>query len=314
MAAASPLLFRAALAATMLVSGCATGGTARRAPAPSPGDYQVSVAGVELRYHVHGNGPVMVVHPGGPGLRSAYLRMPELERFLTLVYLDPVGTGASGRIAPGQYTLQRYASDVEGLRAALGLERFWLLGHSYGGVVAQVYASAYPGRLQGLVLYSTTPRIDAEWMKDMEAKMTARSGEPWFADAMAATGEPKSDAEITAAFQRRAPFYFADYTGRRAEFDPIIARMDATLDPRLPLPAGPDVPFDLRSRLSGIRAQTLVLTGRHDVNCGPRFAEELRQGIAGARVQVFERSGHTAHVEEPQAFAAAVRDFVTAAR
>ena len=42
---------------------------------PPPGDHQAMVNGVPLRYHVSGSGPVMIVHPGGPGLMSAYLRM-----------------------------------------------------------------------------------------------------------------------------------------------------------------------------------------------------------------------------------------------
>jgi proline iminopeptidase len=105
---------------------------------------------------------------------------------------------------------------------------------------------------------------------------------------------------------------FADYTGRRAEFDPGIARYDRALEPSLPLPNGPDAPFDLRPRLSRIRAPTLILVGRHDFNCGPTSAEEMRRGIAESRVVTFERSGHMPQVEETEAFVAAVRDFLAA--
>jgi pimeloyl-ACP methyl ester carboxylesterase len=67
--------------------------------------------------------------------------------------------------------------------------------------------------------------------------------------------------------------------------------------------------------LSKIRARTLILAGRTDhMNCGADYAEEMRQGIAGSRVVVLERSGHMAHVEEPEAFAAAVREFLAARR
>ena len=145
--------------------------------------------------------------------------------------------------------------------------------------------------------------------------MKALSTQPWYPGAVAAYSDleaSKDDASFTAARRRLAPFMFADYTGRRAEFDPGIARYDRALEPSLPLPNGPDAPFDLRPRLSRIRAPTLILVGRHDFNCGPRYAEELRQGIAGAQVVTFERSGHMPQVEETEAFVAAVRNFLEA--
>ncbi len=237
-------LLLVALALGGLSLGCATSGTARQpAGAPlAPGDHVAAVNGIGLAYHVRGDGPVMIVHPGGPGHSSGYLRMPELERFLTLVYVDPVGTGASGKVAPGTYSHERYASFVEGLRVHLGLERFWLLGHSYGGEVAQVYAYTYPDRLAGLVLYSATPRYDAAWLDDRRAAMAERAGEPWYADAVAAfeaLEQVRSDAEGAAVIRRVVPLAFADYTARRAEYDPVIAALDWALDPNLPWPDGP---------------------------------------------------------------------------
>ncbi len=310
-----PAVVVLAVAAPLLA--CASPEVTRRlAAAPlATGDHVAAVSGVDLAYHVHGEGPVMIVHPGGPGSSSAYLQMPALERFLTLVYVDPVGTGASGRVAPGKYTHELLASYVEGLRAYLGLERFWLLGHSHGGEVAQVYAYTHPDRLAGLVLYSATPRYDAAWLDDRRSKMAELAGEPWYGDARAAVEsleKARSDAEGAAILRRIVPFAFADYTARRGEYDPVIAKMDWALDANLPWPNGPDGFFDLWPMLSRIQAPTLVLTGRKDWACGPRDAEELRQGIARARMQVFERSGHFAHVEEAEAFAAAVRAFVTA--
>lgn len=301
-----------ALAAALLASCAAPRGSQA---ALSPGSHFAEVDGARLRYHVHGSGPPIVVHPGGPGMTSAYIRMPELERFFTLVYLNPIGTGDSGRLTRGQYTLERYASDLDGIRAALGLERTWVLGHSYGGIVAQVWASSRPDRAKGLLLVATTPRIDGEWGRDMEVHMKAFSTQPWYPGAVAAFSDlegAKDDAAFTAALRRLIPFGFADYAGRRAEFDPVIARYDGALEPNLPLPNGPDAPFDLRPRLSRIRAPTLILVGRHDFNCGPTYAEELRRGIAESRVVTFERSGHMPQVEETEAFVAAVRDFLAA--
>ena len=72
--------------------------------------------------------------------------MPEVERHMTLVYVEPIGTGNSGRLDdPSGYTLDRYVRQVDGLIEHLGQERTYVLGHSYGGFVAQRYALLYPG-------------------------------------------------------------------------------------------------------------------------------------------------------------------------
>ena len=65
----------------------------------------LSVDGIRQVYHVAGRGPVCVAHSGGPGIHWAYLRSPELEERFTMVYLEPVGTGESGRLQPPPTTI-----------------------------------------------------------------------------------------------------------------------------------------------------------------------------------------------------------------
>ena len=120
--------------------------------------------GRRLTYRKLGTGPVLVCHPGGPGLASTY--MGDLaglwERF-TLVILNPRGTDGSDRPAdPDAYHVDDYASDLEELRQHLGLETMMLLGFSHGGIVAQAYASANPGRVSRLVLAATAARFGPE--------------------------------------------------------------------------------------------------------------------------------------------------------
>ncbi|WP_055489081.1 hypothetical protein [Streptomyces sp. TP-A0356] len=81
------------------------------------GVHTLGVGGTVVRYHVHGTGPVCVAHLGGPGIAWEYLRAPALERFLTMVYVEPAGTGGSGRLAnhPHGYTRARYSRHLSGL-------------------------------------------------------------------------------------------------------------------------------------------------------------------------------------------------------
>lgn len=286
----------------------------RRSPLAT-GTHRFVSDGVELVYHVHGprgaSAPTCLAHPGGPGMEWRYLRMPELERRVRLVYLEPAGTGASAALPdPHGYTRTRYATDLDNLRRALGLQRVCLIGHSAGAKAAIEYAITYGAHLDRLVLYATSTVTGAEWSRDSEAAVAARAGEPWFPEADAArTADLPPVPGDCPRFKRVAPFYFADWTGRRAEFEPFVAGFRCWPASREGKPKTPD---DQRPLLANLRVPTLVATGRYDFLFPPKWGEVTAAAIPGARHVVFERSGHFPHVEEPAAFAAAVADFVAA--
>ena len=103
--------------------------------------------GRTLSYRRDGKGPVLVCHPGGPGFSARYFGdLAGLGSAFTLVMLNPRGSEGSDRPADTRaYQTADYVSDLDELRAHLGLERMLLLGHSHGGVVAAAYAAAHPG-------------------------------------------------------------------------------------------------------------------------------------------------------------------------
>jgi pimeloyl-ACP methyl ester carboxylesterase len=129
-----------------------------------PDIHQIVIDGVVQRYHVAGTGPVCLAHPGGPGAPYEYLRMPRLEESLTMVYVEPIGTGESGRLAEMTgYTVEAYARFLHGIIEHLAEPRVYLMGHSHGGFVAQAYALQHPERLAGLILYSTAATTVTEF-------------------------------------------------------------------------------------------------------------------------------------------------------
>jgi proline iminopeptidase len=276
----------------------------------APGDHLVRLDGQPLAYHVAGSGPPCVVWPGGPGVDSAYLRSP-LERDLTLVYVDPVGTGASARLVdPTGYTRARYVGDLEKLRAALGLAKMCLIGHSFGGFVALLYTIAHPDRVSRLVLYDTAARLDEDLRRAAAANLEKLRGKPWHAGVVAgfaAEGGVGSDEDATRAIAQISPAYLADWDGRGAEIAPLLARSRAYA---APMTAVDRTPYDVRDKLPALAVPTLVVVGRHDFICSPPFAEEIARAVPGAKLVVFENSGHFAHLEEPEAFRATVAGFV----
>ena len=99
----------------------------------------------------------LIIIPGGPGsAHKSYRRFDSLANTSTLIYFDAFGRENQTRQKTlSEYSLERDIDDIEGLRKALNLEMVNVLGHSYGGLVAQGYALKYPQHLKHLVLANT---------------------------------------------------------------------------------------------------------------------------------------------------------------
>jgi pimeloyl-ACP methyl ester carboxylesterase len=181
-------------------------------------DRLTTADGRTLAYRRVGSGCTLVCHPGGPGFSARYLgNLGGLDGDCELLLLDPRGTGASDPPADARaYAIEDYVSDLEELRAHLGLERMLLFGHSHGGIVGIAYAARHPERVERLVLASSAARFGPEQTKAMEAAIATRTDEPWYADAHEALeselrGDFADDEELMKLCLRMMPFYFARY-------------------------------------------------------------------------------------------------------
>src|SRR5215831_11679354 len=118
----------------------------------------VDANGVMIYYKSIGNGPPLLVVHGGPGASHDYFLpyLLPLARHHRLVFIDERGSGKSEKLQDvSQYTVAAMVEDVEAVRRAFNLGKVDLLGHSYGGVLAQAYALKYQSYLSHLILAST---------------------------------------------------------------------------------------------------------------------------------------------------------------
>ncbi|WP_433381412.1 alpha/beta fold hydrolase [Actinoplanes sp. CA-142083] len=287
----------------------------------APGAHTIDVHGIAQRYHVYGQGAaVLVAVPGGPGVYWDSLRMPEVERHVTVVYVEPIGTGDSGRLPthPDGYTRAVYADALDQVIKQLGRDRVYLLGHSYGGFVAQYYAAHHPENLAGVILYESSPvtgeEQGAESMRllgEFMARNQDNPAAPGVLAALQSIGGITDDEELTAALRGLLPAYFADYWGREAELSPVRNSVQVTYISGRAADGTPDVIAD-RELLATIALPTLVIAGEYDVICGEKWGREIHGLVRNSRLVVLEHSGHLGHVEEPERFAKAVTDFVAA--
>ncbi|MBB6629228.1 alpha/beta hydrolase [Nocardioides sp. KIGAM211] len=128
---------------------------------------RVEVDGVELHVGVTGEGPDVVVLSGGPGCVH-YLERDEIAPAgYRCWYPEPRGVGRSGG---GPHTMERAVDDLEAIRAAMGVERWTVLGHSWGSDLAVRYAVDHPEAVEGVVgLCGRGPQRDRHWSEAYEA-------------------------------------------------------------------------------------------------------------------------------------------------
>jgi pimeloyl-ACP methyl ester carboxylesterase len=114
------------------------------------------VNGHQGRLHVDdgGNGsgiPVLLVHGNGANLTQWQAQLDHLRRSRRAVAFDLRGMGMSDPAKNGDYSIAAMVDDIDAVASALGLQRFVLVGHSYGGAVVAAYAGKHPDRVAGVV-------------------------------------------------------------------------------------------------------------------------------------------------------------------
>jgi proline iminopeptidase len=286
-------------------------------PALTPGAHSITVDGIAQRYHVHGTGPVCVVHPGGPGLSWEHMRLPGLEGSNTMVYVEPIGTGESGRLPETDlYTLARYAAHLRAIVEAVGGHGTALLGHSHGGLVLQQYITTYHGSVRALVLVCSTPVRNEELICETEDNLSrfaeqhahhreAADVAAAYLDVLTAT----DDRALTHALRRLFPAYFRDYwdSGSYASFFKLRSAITAWAEPSS---RGGFERTDFRDHLIRVRTPALVISGRWDSIISPRWSRALEVSLPESRLVQFPNSAHMPHLEEPDIFGRTVTEFL----
>lgn len=299
---------------------------------PAPADLSategwVDANGVLIWYLSVGKGAPLVVLHGGPGMSHDYLLpyLLPLARHNRVVFIDERGGGKSTKLEdPAGYTVENMVEDVEAVRQALHLGKISLLGHSYGGVLAQAYALKYGANLSHLVLCSTFASTKAmnEVLAREKAAMPADARakvEKLEKDGLFGHGKPYEqgrypvDYEIAAWGDGYYPYLYRNHPD--PSFDPVVGAPDWPLYRQMWGSHGEFVidgnlsSVEYVERLPGLKVPTLVTAGDHD-ECDPAMAKEMAAKIPGAKLVVFPDSGHMTFVDQTDLFLKTVSDFI----
>jgi proline iminopeptidase len=269
----------------------------------------VPVRGVALFTRRVGVGRPAVVLHGGPGAHHDYL-LPGFDALAEgreLLYYDQRGGGRSvvPRDVPVGWTEQ--VGDLEALRVHWGLDRLTLVGYSWGGLLALLYALEHPGRVERLALVSPAP----SWRgarEQFERVFAQRNLDPAFQEERRRLRESGLRERDPAAFQQRifelsvAPYFFDP--ARATELTPF--RVTGRTQEAVWQSLGD---YDLRPRLPELRElPSLVLHGENDPI--PIAAARTTAELVGAELHTVPRCGHVPYVEAFETFRRTVGEFL----
>jgi proline iminopeptidase len=291
----------------------------------------VDAHGVLIYYVAFGSGSPLVIVHGGPGADHTYFLpwLLPLARTHRLIFIDERGSGRSQRLQDASlYTVESMVEDVESVRQALNLGKISLLGHSYGGVLAQAYALKYQQNLSHLILNSTFPstrqmnEVLAREKAQMPPAKLARLNELEQAG-LFGKGEIWEHGRYTAEYENLAwgPGYFPFLFGARPDstYDPATGNAPTNWELYRKM-WGSHGEFIIDGNLSSVEyldrlpylhVPTLILVGDHD-ECDSSLSKEMHEKIAGSQLVVLPNSGHMNFVDQPDLWQKAVVGFLSA--
>jgi len=253
--------------------------------------------------------PLLLVLHGGPGASHDYL-LPQMLRLAglaggrELLFYDQRGGGRSRTDDRTPVTWRAHADDLALVARELVAGPLHLVGYSWGGLLAMLYAiesarSPFTPRLASLILIDPAP-ITRAYREQFEAEFARRqqSAEVLaLRDELARSGLRERDPEgyRHRAFELSVAGYFHDPRAAR-DLTPfrVVGRVQQSVWESLG-------DFDLRAELAALRPSgipALVVHGRQDPI--PLASSEAAAGALGAELVVLDECGHVPYVEQPE--------------
>lgn len=249
--------------------------------------------------------PLLLLVHGGPGGDHNYFK-PEFVEFsqhMTVGLYDQRGHGNSKNDSRSGWSLDMWAKDLSDLIAHLNHPQTYVLGNSFGGMVAQRFAMQSSHQIRGLILSSTMLRLRTERItkafNDLYGKRYADVAKEFWRD-------PRVLSAREAYRKICGPLYNTQHTPH-----PPMNRNDAVLETFYGI-GGEGRRFDFSNELSSVATPTLIIGGGKDPISTPQDSHEIFNALQGAKAEmlIFGNCGHGPHRDNPDRVLSAIRSFV----
>jgi pimeloyl-ACP methyl ester carboxylesterase len=255
----------------------------------------------DLHVELHGDGEPLLLVPCLAADNSCWaLQLPAYAERFRCIVVDLPGVGASP-VPEGAPSTARFADELAALLDELGVERAHVAGVSLGAAVAMQLAARHPGRVRTLALHSAWAATDPFMRACMESWRVLARALPTIADLVVQGIFPW-------AF---TPRMYAERPEVLAEFAEVVRSRPAQPLAGFMAQSQAVIDHDATAVLGAIAVPTLVTYGALDRLTSTRFAGPLVDGIADARLVVFDHLAHAGFNEDPETFNRVTLEFLT---
>ena len=296
--------------AALLLSSCQDAGL-------ESGEGFVDVEGGRVWYRIAGSGtatPLLLQH-GGPGAPSYYLNPLEgvtVDR--PVIFYDQLGAGRSERPTDESlWNVGRFVRELAQLREALGLEEVHILGHSWGSMLAMEYLLTRPDGVKSVILAS--PVISAARWADDAQRLIAEMPEEY---QRAIEVNERAGTTASEEYQEATMEYYRRYLSLTDPWPADLITAFENLNEEIyGLMWGPSEftatgtlrNYDREAELGSLDLPVLYTAGRFD-EATPETVEHYRSLTPNSEIAIFEHSAHMTMLDEPEAYVAAIREFL----
>ncbi|MGF2714316.1 alpha/beta fold hydrolase [Bacillus cereus] len=290
----------------------------------------MNIRGKKLYVETHGNPknkPVLYLH-GGPGESCYDFSFHQAERLkdsLYIIMLDQRGVCRSEGITEEEsFGLKDLVEDCEELRKLLQIEKWSVIGHSFGGYLALLYAAAYPNSIERIVFEGPTFdfALTSRALLQKTGSLLKKYGKELAAkECLAYSSSHASSEELLEAYirlsaeleEKRMEIYnykedeTDDSLYSDEEWEVFSNRSKIHFDR---LKSEGACHTSLLSKIKDVQNPMLLIVGKHDVVTCEKQIEIFNRDSLNGKYIIFEESGHTPHYEEADRFAETVIHFL----
>ncbi|MCX6194179.1 MAG: proline iminopeptidase-family hydrolase [Cytophagales bacterium] len=277
----------------------------------------IEVEGGKIWYRIHGEGdktPVLLLH-GGPGSSSFYLEpLKELSDERPVIFIDQLGCGRSTRITDTTLmTIEKNVGQLEQVRKALKLDRFYLYGHSWGTMLGLDYYLKYPKGIQALIFSS--PLFSTKiWTDDADTLIAALPKA-----IQTSIKESERQHNFTnEAYQEAMKVYYKAYVRRsdksKSQKDIAAKYFGENVytfmwGPSEFTATGNLLNYNRLKELTQINLPTLLTAGEFD-EARPSSVRYFTSLIPGAQFQLIPQAAHSTMQDNPKEYNRILREFL----
>lgn len=275
----------------------------------------VESQGVQIHYKTFGNGSPLLIINGGPGFSSeGFIPLAKaLSKEHTTIIYDQRATGQSKIAKPdsSSVTMQLMTADIEALRKHLGYESWVVLGHSFGGIMANFYAAQHPERVEAMIS-SASGGLDLSLLKHLGSAVSSKLS-PAQNDSLAYWGQRIRNGDSSfAARLGRARSLAPAYAYQKAHVPTIVRRLTQgdMLINQLVWRDLNRINYDCKTALSSFEKPVLLIQGKNDI-LPERLVHKADTILPNATVCLLDKCGHYGWLDRPDAYFEAVESFLT---